>query len=103
MSHVPHYYSIVPRLQVAGLGKGDIASAFPDSSAETRTINTNPRPGAEGYEEWIKARAAAVGVPVALEKEREARCVFISCIVYRSNRGQYKTVVRCDDKDFTQS
>lgn len=60
-------------------------SASPDPSAETNasseTANLNPSPGAEGYEEWIKARASAVGVPVALEKEREARCVISSCAI----------------------
>lgn len=82
----PFNYTNVHRLQVAGLGKGDMASTPPDPSAEpnaSATIaNLNPSPGAEGYEEWIKARAAAVGVPVALEKEREARCAYSSCDIY---------------------
>lgn len=76
-------YTNTPRLQVASLGKGDTLSTSPDSSAETNasvtTTNTYPSPGAEGYEEWIKARASAIGVPVALEKEREAWCVLFSC------------------------
>lgn len=76
--------------QVARLGNRGTMSAPPRSSsagtnaaamsANATTVNAtadaNPSPGAEGYEDWIKARAAAVGVPVALEKERQARCVF---------------------------
>lgn len=69
---------------MARLGNGDTAVSPPPSSSAGKsapadsanaTADANPSPGAEGYEDWIKARAAAVGVPVALEKERQARCV----------------------------
>lgn len=75
-------------IQVARLGNGDTMSPPPSSSegtspsaasANATTADANPSPDAEGYEDWIKARAAAVGVPVALEKERQARCVLQSC------------------------
>eukprot|EP00752_Nemacystus_decipiens_P010794 g9601.t1 len=72
--------------KVARFGNGDTPSPPHYSSAETNasaaranaTIDANPSPGAEGYEDWIKARAAAVGVPVALEKERQARRLALS-------------------------
>lgn len=47
-------------------------SAGTDPSAIVKTPTAIPGPDAEGFEDWIKARAAAVGVPVALEKERQA-------------------------------
>lgn len=70
-------------IQVARLGNEDAKSTLPSSSlgagtpaaSANATANANPSPDAEGYEDWIKARAAAVGVSVALEKERQARCV----------------------------
>ena len=43
-----------------------------DESSMSPHATTNASPEADGYEDWIKARAAAVGVPVALEKKRHA-------------------------------
>ncbi len=64
--------------KVANLGNGDLQSASPSLSAETdpsgKATIAIPCPDTEGFEDWIKARAAAVGVPVALEKERHAWC-----------------------------
>ncbi|CAN0342144.1 unnamed protein product [Ectocarpus sp. 12 AP-2014] len=67
--------------KVASLGNGDrslTSSSSPEnvatpSSTTSSDVSVNPKPGEEGYEDWIKARAAAVGVPVALERERHAR------------------------------
>lgn len=66
-------------MQIARLGAGDTPS--PSAVGANAAADANPSPDAEGYEDWIKARAAAVGVPVALEKERQARCVFAQAFV----------------------
>lgn len=54
--------------QVANSG-----NEFPALAATT----TPAAQGVQGDEDWIKARAAAVGVPATLEAERQARWVLI--------------------------
>ncbi|CAM9428545.1 unnamed protein product, partial [Ectocarpus sp. 8 AP-2014] len=74
--------------KVASLGSGDrsLTSSSPpenvatSSSTTSSNVNVNPKTGEEGYEDWIKARAAAVGVPVALERERHASRLALSAM-----------------------
>ena len=64
-------------IQVASLG-GEILTSQPTAKAAVQ--------GSEVNEEWIKARAAALGVPVELEKERQARWATKAASMSRSRK-----------------
>ncbi|CAM9095986.1 unnamed protein product, partial [Hapterophycus canaliculatus] len=69
--------------KVAYLGSAEnppmpLPSSSAGATAPEMSISANPSPSEDGYEDWIKARAVAVGVPVALEKERQASRLALS-------------------------